>query len=192
MEELEWNGRVSWHGHRERFYSSFLERIMVPTSGGQSQSPIATHVLNGYLGCYIFNLKKEVELGDQFSEHVKFFIQKQTGNVKNIAKPSTIKAYQRAFQILQNEKINVTDITSKDKIKELDESLKQLSGQLQKRREEFETISKMINVLETFVENMKQPEKPAEAPEAKISNPPKASSPRMAFFSKSNKSSKRR
>lgn len=122
--------------------------------------------------------KKEVTLGDQFSDSMKDFLKKEFGQVKELAKPSTLKACQKAFMILQKENINITDISSKGKLNELSASIDPLGDQLQDRKKELELIQKMVTSLE---EMMEQIEKKMAEKEEKSTAP---SGPRMAFSSR--------
>lgn len=123
--------------------------------------------------------KKEVTLGDQFSDSMKDFLKKEFGQVKEMAKPSTLKACQKAFMILQKENVNITDITSKGKLNELSASIDRLGDQLQDRKKELELINKMVTSLE---EMLVQIEKKMAEKEEKSTAP---SGPRMAFSSRS-------
>ena len=130
--------------------------------------------------------KKEVTLGDRFSDSMKDFLKKEFGQVKEMATPSTMKACQKAFMILQKESINITDITSKGKLNELSGSLDRLGDQLQQRKHELEVIHKMVTSLEQLLEQI---ESKVEAREEKSTAP---SGPRMVFTSRKDGGSKRR
>lgn len=131
--------------------------------------------------------KKEVSLGDHFSDSMKDFLKKEFGQVKEMAKPSTLKACQKAFIILQKENINITDITSKGKLNELSSSLDRLGDQLQDRKKELELIQKMVSSLESMLEEIEK--KIAAKEEAKSTAP---SGPRMAFSSRKGGGGRRR
>jgi hypothetical protein len=122
--------------------------------------------------------KKEVTLGDHFSDSMKDFLKKEFGQVKEMAKPSTLKACQRAFMILQKENINITDIASKGKLNELSTSLDRLGDQLQDRKKELELIQKMVTSLEQMLEQIEK--KVAEREERSTA----PSGPRMVFTSR--------
>lgn len=130
--------------------------------------------------------KKEVTLGDHFSDSMKDFLKKEFGQVKEMATPSTLKACQKAFLILQKEHINITDIASKGKLNELSGSLDRLGDQLQQRKHELEVIHKMVTSLEQLIEQI---ESKIEAREEKSTAP---TGPRMVFTSRKDSGTKRR
>ncbi len=130
--------------------------------------------------------KKEVGLGDHFSDSMKDFLKKEFGTVKEVAKPSTLRACQKAFMVLQKEQVNLTDINSKGKLNELSQSVDQLGEQLQVRKQELDMIHNMVTSLEAMIEVLT---KKVEEKESKSTTP---TGPRMAFTSRKGSSSRRR
>ncbi|MEW6237802.1 MAG: hypothetical protein AB1656_20640 [Candidatus Omnitrophota bacterium] len=116
--------------------------------------------------------KREVELGDQFSQISREFVRK----LRATSKPSVMKAVSKVVEVLKNNRIDVAGINSANDIKGLTAALDRLGVQLEQRREEYTVLQEFITVFESVIEQLK-----AMQPEAEKEEEDKKSSNRMAF-----------
>jgi len=119
--------------------------------------------------------KREVELGDQFSQISREYIRK----LHATSKPSVIKAVSKVADVLKSNKIDISGITNANDIKGLTAALDRLGAQLQQRREEYAILQEFITVFESVIEQLK-----AMQPEPEKEEEQKTSSNRMAFTTK--------
>ncbi len=131
----------------------------------------------------VFN--REIDLGNSFTENVEKFIK---DNIR-IAQPKLDKKslidIAKAYQVASNQKIDPLDIPQKLDNKEFDKAINNVKDKLDKLREEFDNIQKLINFMEELVDQLLQSkDKDLTAPPAKEEKTG-PSGPRMAFLSKS-------
>ncbi len=137
--------------------------------------------------------KREVQLGDHFSNTSKQFIQSAFSRIRTKMQENAMLALKGAVEILKKDGINVGDLNSNQDIQKLNQALLELEERLETRRHEFKTLHEIVTYLDEVIKKLKAEMGETEGEESTESEAKKDTQTyrRMAYTSKNKRYKKR-
>ncbi|MFB3787937.1 MAG: hypothetical protein ACE15F_16380 [bacterium] len=111
-------------------------------------------------------LEREIDLGNQYSNYVKKFLQDNMENLSHHLEPKYVKAIAKIHAILAQKEIDILNI-AKITPGQLNETLNQFTSQLDDKFEKLDALKNVITIVESVVEKIRQ--KQAAVPEDRSS-----------------------
>ncbi|HQH71113.1 MAG TPA: hypothetical protein PK360_03435 [bacterium] len=128
----------------------------------ERKTPLIQTLIGEYLEASLNQLKsqvsileREIELGNQYSNYVKKFLQDNMENLSNHLDPKYIKVIAKIHAILAQKEIDILNI-AKITPGQLNETLNRYSNQLDDKFEQLDALKNVITIVESVVEKIQQ------------------------------------